>query len=303
MHDYSDYARFLPEDVRARAALPPHESWWPWRGRRVHVARARHPDSPVRLVVIHGGGGHSHALWPVAALPAGHGVDVAAPDLPLYGRTVEPGPAGVRYPDWLDLLCDFVAAEDDGRPLVLFGASIGGMLAYEVAGRTNAASAVLATCLLDPTDPEARTAASRFDFLGRPAPALLRIGSRVAGRLRVPIKWIADLDAMSRDPELSRLCATDPRGGGTRVPLGWMSSFFNHVPPAPETFTGTPVTLVHPERDTWTPPELSLRFLNRIAAPTQSVMLTNCGHFPIEQPGVSQLEQTLLDTISAVTRR
>ncbi|NKX52715.1 alpha/beta hydrolase, partial [Arthrobacter deserti] len=37
-------------------------------------------------------------------------------------------------------LCDFVAAEDDGRPLVLLGASIGGMLAYEVAATTGRAS-------------------------------------------------------------------------------------------------------------------------------------------------------------------
>lgn len=203
----------------------------------------------------------------------------------------------------MDLLCDLVAAEADGRPLILLGARVGGMLAYEVAARTDAASAVLATCLLDTSDPAVRKAVARFGFLGMVAPPLLRVGSRLAGRLRVPIRWAVNLDAMSRDPGLSRLCATDPRGGGAKVPLGWMSSFLNHVPPAPETFTGTPVTLVHPELDTWTPPELSLRFLERIAAPTRSVLLSNCGHFPIEQPGVNQLEETLLDTISAVAGR
>ncbi|MFF5217694.1 alpha/beta fold hydrolase [Micromonospora sp. NPDC000442] len=187
--------------------------------------------------------------------------------------------------------------------MVLLGASVGGMLAYEVAARTDVASAVLATCLLDPSDPAALKAGVRFGFLGPVAPTLLRIGSRLAGRLRALIRWAVTLDAMSRDPNLSRLCATDPRGGGTKVPLGWMSSFLQHVPPAPETFTGTAVTLVHPELDTWTPPELSLRFLERIAAPTRSVLLTNCGHFPIEQPGVNQLEETLLDAISAVANR
>ncbi|MPY81187.1 MAG: alpha/beta fold hydrolase [Actinophytocola sp.] len=42
----------------------------------------------------------------------------------------------------------------DDRPLVLFGASMGGMLAYEAAARTR--QAVVATCLLDPRDPGAR---------------------------------------------------------------------------------------------------------------------------------------------------
>ncbi|PRC55032.1 alpha/beta hydrolase, partial [Mycobacterium sp. ITM-2017-0098] len=77
-------------------------------------------------------------LWPAAAVAAGDGVDVLAPDLPLYGDTVEPDPSRVRYDDWVDLLCDLVRAERaaDPRPLVLFGASMGGMLAYEVAART-----------------------------------------------------------------------------------------------------------------------------------------------------------------------
>jgi alpha-beta hydrolase superfamily lysophospholipase len=111
---------------------------------------------------------------------------------------------------------------------------------------------------------------------------------------------VADLDAMSRNPELSKLCATDPWGGGAKIPLGWMSSFFNHVLPPPESYTGPPVTLVHPEQDNWTPPQLSLRFLKRIQAPTRSIMLTNCGHFPIEQPGVSQLEQAVLEVCNSL---
>lgn len=291
------YTSFLPQDVADRITVAPEATWWDWRGMRVHVARARRPESPIRLLVLHGAGGHSELVWPFAGLVAGEGIDVAAVDLPLYGRTEVPRRSAVRYPDWIDLLCDFVAAEDDGRPLAVFGASMGGMLAYEVAARTGLVSTVVATCLLDPADPKARAAASRFPSLGAPAPRLLRALAAVAGNVSIPIAWFADAGAMSRNAELSQLCLDDPLGAGGRVPIGWLSSFMNFTHTPPEDFHDTPVLLVHPAADSWTPPELSLRFLDRISAPTTAIPLENCGHFPIEQPGLHQLETALREVV------
>ncbi len=292
--DYRSYAEFLPARYVENLA-PPTSTWWPWRGNRVHIARAPAPGADVRMMLIHGGGGYSGALWPVATVAAG-GVDVLAPDLPLYGDTVVAQPSRVRYQDWVALLTDLVRAERaaDPRPLILFGASMGGMLAYEVAARTGQVAAVVATCLLDVSDPAARAAATRYPFLGRPAPAVLRALDPALGRLRVPIRWLADMTQMSTDPALSRLCAADPRGGGASVPLGFVSSWmsFRHI--APEDFTAAPVTLVAPTADTWTPPELSIRFLQRISAPTTLVTLENCGHYPIEEPGLDQLRTATL---------
>ena len=293
--DYRSYAQFLPARYVEDLA-PPISTWWPWRGTRVHISRAPVPEADVRVMVIHGGGGYSGALWPVATATAGSDVDVLAPDLPLYGDTVVAQPSRVRYQDWVALLTDLVRAERaaDPRPLILFGASMGGMLAYEVAARTGQVAAVVATCLLDVSDPAARAAATRYPFLGRPAPAVLRALDPALGRLRVPIRWLADMTQMSTDPALSRLCAADPRGGGASVPLGFVSSWmsFRHI--APEDFTAAPVTLVAPTADTWTPPELSIRFLQRISAPTTLVTLENCGHYPIEEPGLDQLRTATL---------
>lgn len=291
--DHERYARFLPDEIRARLTVEPESIWWDWRDMRVHVARARRSDADFRVLALHGGGGHSELVWPLAALVAQEGVDVAAVDLPLYGRTEVPDRSSVTYPDWIDLLCDFVDAEDDGRPLIVFGASMGGMIAYETAARTSKADKVIATCLLDPTDPEARAAASRFSWTGKPAPKLLRAAAAVAGGISVPISLVADVRAMSRNPALSAQCLSDPRGAGTRVPIGWLASFMNYRHTPPERFSDTPVLLVHPAADSWTPPELSVRFLNRIAAPTEAVLLENCGHFPVEQPGLDQLESAL----------
>lgn len=299
-----EYAAFLPANHTADM-VEPTSTWWQWRDVRVHVARAARPDAGARVMVIHGGGGYSHALWPAAAVAASEGVDVSAPDLPLYGYTETPDPSGVRYDHWVDLLCDLVRAERaaDPRPLILFGASMGGMLAYEVAARLPGdVAAVLATCLLDVSDPAARAAATRYAWMGRPDPALLRAADPLLGRVRLPIRWMADMLAMSSDPALSRLCASDPRGGGANVPLGFLASWMNYRHSDPSTFDAAPVTLVAPVADTWIPLEVSIRFLQRISAPTKTVMLENCGHFPIEEPGIGRLRDEVLTTVSAVTR-
>ncbi|WP_067652338.1 alpha/beta hydrolase [Nocardia harenae] len=301
-----DYAQFLPPEFRERARVAPASTWWQWRGRRVHIARAEVPEARLRVLVLHGGGGHSGALWPLAAAVAPDDVELLAVDLPLYGATVEPNPRSVRYGDWIELVCDLVRAETarDPRPLMLFGASMGGMLAYEAASRTGAAAHVLATCLLDPADPAARRAAARTPIAARLAPALAALEPLLGG-VMVPMRLLGDLGAMSANAELTRFGARDPRGGGARVPLGFMASFLSFEHTAPARYTGPPVTLVHPAEDAWTPPALSLRVLERIAAPTEAIMLEGCGHFPVEQPGLDQLAAAMLrlrDTVPAVSR-
>jgi alpha-beta hydrolase superfamily lysophospholipase len=82
------------------------------------------------MLIIHGAGGHVGALWPFTAVTGADEVEILALDLPLYGRTESPHPAQVRYRDWVGLLSDFVVDEQrtDPRPLILFGASMGGTL-------------------------------------------------------------------------------------------------------------------------------------------------------------------------------
>lgn len=287
------YTQFLPAEYRTD--IQPTSTMWQWRETTVHVARAGDDDSPLKVLAIHGAGGHSGALWPFAALAAARGAEVLFPDMPLYGKTVSIDPGRVRYDDWVEMLCALVAFETrrDSRPLVLFGASMGGLLAYEVASRTGEVADVVATCLLNPSDPDARSAAARFAVLGRPAPVLLKIGASVAGRVRVPVRWLMDVGNMSANRRLSALCARDPLGGGVAVPLGFLSSYMSYEHVAPEKYQGPKVTLVHPGADRWTPPEVSIRFLNRIAGPKSLVVLEGCGHFPVEEPGLAQLVATM----------
>lgn len=299
---HSSYLAFLPADLQPEPSLRPVRTWWDRRGHRVHIERVVRPGAPVRILLVHGAGGHAAAMWPFAALAAGQGFEVAVPDLPGYGHTRVLARRSVRYPDWVDCVTDLVRAEHaaDPRPLVLLGASMGGMLAYEAAARTGLAAAVVATCLFDPRLPEARSAISRRPWLGRYGARML---CPATDNLRVPIRWIANMSAISNNSALSALVASDPLGGGVRVPLGFLRTYLASVPHVePENFTSCPVWLVHPGADTWTPLSLSERFFERIAAPKKLTVLAGAGHYPIEPPGIHQLTRTLAELRTEIAR-
>ena len=43
---------------------------------------------------------------------------------------------------------------------------------------------------------------------------------------------------------------------------------------------------------------MSRPFFDRIAAPTELVVLDRCGHIPIEQPGERRFEEAVMDFVS-----
>lgn len=290
---HSSYLDFLPADLRSGLQVAPESRWWSWRGHEVHIERFAPADAPARILLIHGAGGHAGAMRPFAALAAAQGFEVEVPDLPGYGRTRTPSRRWIRYTDWGDLVTDLVRAakSGDSRPLLLFGASMGGMLAYEGAARTGLADTVVATCLLDPRSPRVRAALTRRPWMGIHGPRMMR---PVFDRVRIPMRWIAAMSAISNNPELTRVVCADPLGGGGRMPLGFLRGYLRSAPAVePEQFTTCPVLLVHPGADRWTPLPLSRLFFDRIAAPKRLLVLDNAGHYPIEEPGIRQLIHAL----------
>lgn len=231
---HRDYLARLPEPWRSRATAEPASSWWPWRDASLHIARVRDPAAPARLLILHGAGGHAAALWPAAALGAHLGFEVMAPDLPGYGHTRVADPAALRYADWVDCVADLLRAERaaDARPLVVLGASMGGLLGYSAIARAGGVAHLLATCLLNPADPATWPALSRWGGatgLRLARPLLRRLGPRAA-RLRVPLRWLVPMHRIANDPALARLCLHDPLGGGNRIALGFLRSFLFSQP-------------------------------------------------------------------------
>lgn len=298
---YEPYVRPISRPVRRAGSS---WTWTPPDGGAtwdVHLEHVGAEDAPVRMVLIHGAGGNAAAMWPYAAHLSSLGARVTLVDLPGYGRTTRSrrGRRSVRYADWRHLLLDLVAREHDDRPLILLGASMGGMLAVDTAAVSGLARGVIATCLLDPSQPGVAAGIVRAPWVAQLGAPLLRLVRGPVADLRFPIRVLTPMSTIANDPGLSREVLNDAHGGGGAMPLGWYRSFLEAGPAVrPEKYAGPPVVLLHPGEDRWTDPRLSLGFLDRLAGPTRAVMLDGCGHFPLEEPGF----QRFLDEVAAETK-
>lgn len=293
---YEPHVRQVPVGATREA-----ESWR-WRDWWIHVEHVGDADASVRMLLVHGAGGNAAAMWPFAAHLAALGARVTVLDMPGYGRSAPTSArsAAVDYADWQRVLVDAVHRIDDGRPLILVGASMGGMLALDAAALSRRGDLVAATCLLDVRDPAVRDALVRVPWLARLAGPALRPVAGPLRRVRLPVRWLAPMDRVANRQRLVGEVLRDERGGGTSMPLGWFRTFLESGPAvAPEAYDGPPVLLLHPAEDRWTPTALSAAFLRRLRGESRLVELERCGHFPVEEPGFQQL----LDELGAEVRR
>jgi len=269
------------------------------RGVAVAVRVISQPETSaaVRVLLIHGGGGSADLLWPFTTPAVAAGLEPLALDLPGHGHTRVTRRTSLRYEDWRRAAEAVVRAERsaDPRPLVLLGASMGGMLAYDVAARTRDVATVVATCLLDPRDPAVRRRLGRYPWLTNiPQPPVL-------DRICVRVRWLADMRGIANRPEWVAHFADDPHGGGSWMPLGFLRAYLASAPVVePEAFDACPVVVAHPEADRWTPPQLTRPFLARIAAPHRMVLLRDGGHAPLEPAALADLETVMRDVCAEV---
>ena len=290
------YQPFFPARARITDQDGPVEEHWAWQGAQIHLDRYARPDAPVKVILLHGAGANGRIMGPFGVLLRQHGYAAVAPDLPGYGLTQAPGEL-IDYTRWIALVCDLIDAElaRDGQPVVLFGASLGGMLAYQVAVRHPAVAGLIATTLADMGDPETQGQLARHPLQAALGRRLLHPLRRLLDRIPVPIRWFSRMDAISNRPELARLVVADRGAGGSWVPLRLLRTLMAvQAPIPPEQFTRCPVLVVHPAEDRMTPLAATERFLARLAAPHTLVLLDGAGHMPLEQPGIAQLEEAVL---------
>ena len=216
------------------------------------------------------------------------------PDLPGFGES--PIPKAWLYDAWVSAVVELAERERarDGRPIVLMGASLGGMLAYHVAAelavRGAPVAGVLATTLCDTSLPIVREQFARWPVLGRIGVPLLLRAARLFPKQRLPMRWLANMNAIANDPAMTKAIVSDRTAGGNRVALEFLASLFRYQAALPpEKYTASEVVLAHPAADRWTTVEASMPFFDRLACPKKLVMLDNCGHCPIEQPGLDIL--------------
>ncbi len=297
--DWQKYQTFFLE--RYRCPTPnatPFEEWWRWRAFEVHLDRIDVTDARLKVIVLHGLGGYGRFLTPLCYLVRNLGCSAVAPDLPGYG--ISHPKSGIKYGDWIQLCCDLVEVEfaRDQKPVVLFGLSLGGFLAYQVAAHSKRVEAVMATTLVDVRRPELTQPVMKSGLLGSIGLPLLRVLSPLADRLPIPIGQMIKMEMISNDEKLNDVIGKDSLGGASWVTAGFLKSISEApVEIEPEDFK-LPLLLAHPGHDRMTPFSLSEPFFRRLGGPKKLVMLENCGHVPIEKPGVYQLEEAVANFLN-----
>ncbi len=299
------YQPFFPPAMRCTADTTPTEEYWRHDGMDVHLDRMAVPESPIKVIVLHGAGAYGRIMAPAAVIARRHGWETLSPDLPGYGLT-RVDPRRMTYPLWVDCVASLIDAEiaRDGRPVVLFGVSLGGTLAYHAAARSRRVVGLLATTLADLREPAVQRGFARTELLGSVGLWLLSALAGVTDGLPLPMRWMSRMNRISNVPELAALCSRDPLGGGNWVPARFLRTLVTTPPDVePERFDVCPVLLAHPGDDRMTEISLSRRFFDRLAAPKRMVVLQGASHMPTERPGVDLLEEAARDFMHAISRR
>jgi alpha-beta hydrolase superfamily lysophospholipase len=291
--------------MRITPETTPAEEWWTYQGIDVHLDRLEVPRSPIKVIVLHGAGAYGRVMAPAAVIARRHGWETLSPDLPGYGLT-EVAWDRMVYPLWVDCMAALVDAEiaRDGRPVVLFGVSLGGTLAYHVAARSRRVAGLVATTLADLREPAVQRGFARTEALGRAGLWLLDALRPLTDGLPLPMRFMSKMHRISNRPELAALCARDPLGGGNWVPARFLRTLASTAPDLePEDFDVCPVLLTHPGVDRMTDISLSRRFFDRLKASKRMVVLEGASHMPTEHPGVDQLESAALEFMEGLAAR
>ena len=293
----------LPERLRLDADEMPSEETWKWRDHYVHLDRYDVPGARSKIILQHGVGTNGRQMTLlIGQRLARAGYAVIALDSPGYGMT-RVGRSLVRFDDWVDLLSDLIdrERERDEMPVFLFGLSAGGMLCVHAAGKNRKVKGIVGLTFLDERIYRLRHETVIHPLIAPFVPLVVMLG-RIPGlrRLRVPMKLVSKMHTLSNDRALLRVFLRDRSSAGSRVTLAFLSSFMAYRPAVEaRDFDICPVLLAQPQKDRWTPERLSHLSLAGIRSSFSVRQLENAGHYPTEEPGLSQLEEYLIQFIES----
>lgn len=298
--------QFLPTEMRFGDTLMPSSAYWAWQGHQVHLDRLAQPESPVTVILLHGVGTNGRQLSLIAGGPLWRrGLETVAIDLPPYGQTRPARGTLVTYDDWVRLVCACIVDERrrSGRPIVLFGLSAGGMLAYHAAAIDRQIAGVIGMTFLDQRVPLVRDATARNLLMSRVGGSVAaRVAGTPLGRLTMPMRLASKMHTLVNDPLALRIFLADPTSAGNWASLRFLHSYLSYQPALePEAFDSCPILLTQPAEDRWTPQDLSELVLRRVRhVPVTRIRLDRAGHYPLEEPGLTQLAEAICAFIAGL---
>ena len=303
--DWQLIQEFLPAEYRLSAETAPTEEWWEHRGHRIHLDTYRNPDAPLKVVLLHGVGTNGRQMTTILGRPlAARGFETIAIDMPGYGVTQVSSEALVTYDEWVRIAAELVDVEraKDDRPVVLYGLSAGGMETFHVASINPQVAGIVGMTFLDQQSLRVRMSTAFDPLTGAVGAPLMRLlAATPLRRLRVPMRWVSKMRTLVNNRDAKRVAYADRTSAGNSVSIAFLSSYLNYTPAMrPEDFDVCPVLLTQPAADRWTPLALSEPFLERISkVPVTTVLLEKAGHYPLEQPGLDHLVESVAAFCSA----
>lgn len=287
--------QFLPQEFHIPKDQLPKEEWWSWNGNNIHLDTYRNPNAKIKVILFHGVGTNGRQMSMILGKPlADRGYETIAVDMPGYGVTQVKKGKPISYIDWVQAGSDLIDVElaKDNRPIVLYGLSAGGMLTYHVAAKNKKVKAIVGMTFLDTSNQKVKDTVASNMFMSRVGTPITHLSAKTPlASVHVPMSWASKMSALVNNKDALKVFMKDKTSAGNSVSLTFLDSYIHYKPEvAPEDFEVCPVLLTQPEKDRWTPLDLSTPFLSRIhKVPVKTVILENAGHYPLEQPGLSQM--------------
>jgi alpha-beta hydrolase superfamily lysophospholipase len=289
---WKELQALLPEKNRLSGRITPIEKFKTINSINVHIDEYEQ-NSNTSIIVFHGVGGNGRivSFFAVPLFQAGY--NVICPDLPGYGFTKYN--KKIRYSDWIDVGVNLVESElNKSRNVFLIGLSAGGMLAYNVSCRNSGISGLIFTNILDSREEKVRIYSAKSKFQAKYGIRFLNFIPEYLRSFKIPIKMVTNMNGLVNNKNILKVLLKDKHGPGSNVDINFLLSMINYNPEVePENFNDIPVLMVHPGKDLWTPVKVSDLFFNKIASEKKRVILDNAGHFPIEEPGLTQMESSI----------
>ena len=303
------FQQHLPEPLRFSDHYHPREESWNWNGLPIHLDRFENPQAPIKVILIHSLAINGRHLSLIAGGPLWRlGFETLALDLPGFGMTPLAPQHPLLYADWVQLVSDLVDHElaRDGRPIVLLGHCLGGLLAYHATQLNGQVSGIIGTAFLDPTIARVRRKTASHWLMGTLGATLapLAASSRLGNR-RIPIALTLDLQQLTNHRDALAVLLADRSAAGGSLSIQFLASLLKYEPPfAPEDFTLCPLLLAQPAADPWTPLHLSERFMDRLLKiRKETVLLPGAGHLPLELDALACMHQAVAEFIRKLAPR
>lgn len=304
---YQDYRSwewfqpFFPKENRLHNHNLPTEEYMPFDDMLIHVDRyiPSETKGEYKFVLVHGGGANGRLLSPMAIALRDMGYEAVSPDLPGFGLTTYN--KVVEYQDWINVVLHLIEQEQlkDDKPIVLFGISLGGMLAYQVACLAKNIKGLIVTTLADTTQFKVTKVLAKNSIMASAGSKFMNGAPSITDGVKIPIRHTTVMSKMANNPDFVRLLIKDKVGSGSKVHLKWLRTLqTTKATIAPENFTKCPLLFLHPELDKLLSFEVSKPFYDKLACNKTLCYLEGCGHIPLEEPGISQMREYFLTFIN-----